>query len=321
MVPFRVGFDRKATGLYYLFDVLGDFLFAIDIGLTFRTGMRDNMLGKIQYNQRKIARDYLRSPWFFIDVLSTFPFEEVALAFTDGKDSVSSAAFTTASFLRISKILRLFKLLRLRKLGIMMEKANDKSWINQNVLSLFKTLAMVVFISHLMACIWYYSTTADPLNSWAAPFMTSSTLEEDELATLQYLVALYWSFTTMTTVGYGDVIATNNTERIVSMVVMIISVSVFGYVIGNIATLLENMDASKHMRSTRTTTLHEYCMTRNLPTSIVTEMKDHFEYYYSKRSPFDEKKILNTLPNNLRLQVVRILKFYCFVEVFILKHI
>ena len=43
----------------------------------------------------------------------------------------------------------------------------------------------------------------------------------------QYLVALYWAFTTMTTVGYGDVTPQTDEERIFCIFAMIIGVAFY----------------------------------------------------------------------------------------------
>ena len=37
----------------------------------------------------------------------------------------------------------------------------------------------------------------------------------------QYVVSLYWSFTTMTTLGYGDITPQNSSERIFAMACML----------------------------------------------------------------------------------------------------
>jgi hypothetical protein len=53
-------------------------------------------------------------------------------------------------------------------------------------------------------------------NSW------SSYVEiRDTSAPRQYLYSLYWVITTMTTVGYGDITAQNDTERAFSMFAMV----------------------------------------------------------------------------------------------------
>jgi voltage-gated potassium channel len=50
-----------------------------------------------------------------------------------------------------------------------------------------------------------------------------------------FVTALYWTITTVTTVGYGDVTATNPTSRIVAMVLMIVAVPVLGLLLADTA--------------------------------------------------------------------------------------
>ena len=55
-------------------------------------------------------------------------------------------------------------------------------------------------------------------------------------------MSIYWAFTTMTTVGYGDIGATVTTEYIVVIFGMLVGASVFGYVIGNVTSMMEGTD-------------------------------------------------------------------------------
>ena len=57
-----------------------------------------------------------------------------------------------------------------------------------------------------------------------------------------YIISMYWTITTMSTVGYGDISGVNNHERIYCAMIMIIGVTFFSYVNGAVASLLSNMD-------------------------------------------------------------------------------
>ncbi len=53
-----------------------------------------------------------------------------------------------------------------------------------------------------------------------------------------YVATIYWTITTICTVGYGDILAVNEVERIVISIFMIIGVFSFGYLSGNITSLI-----------------------------------------------------------------------------------
>ena len=57
-----------------------------------------------------------------------------------------------------------------------------------------------------------------------------------------YVTSMYWTITTMSTVGYGDISGTNSSERIFCAAIMIIGVTLFSYVNGAVASLLANFD-------------------------------------------------------------------------------
>jgi potassium voltage-gated channel Eag-related subfamily H protein 7 len=47
---------------------------------------------------------------------------------------------------------------------------------------------------------------------------------------------------TMTTVGYGDITAKNDIEKMINVLMMILACASFGYIINKLSTLLDELD-------------------------------------------------------------------------------
>jgi hypothetical protein len=60
----------------------------------------------------------------------------------------------------------------------------------------------------------------------------------------RYIWALYWSVTTMATVGYGDISAISIPEKVVAMFAMLIGASIFAYFMGAMSTLITALNAA-----------------------------------------------------------------------------
>ena len=53
----------------------------------------------------------------------------------------------------------------------------------------------------------------------------------------RYIRAIYWSVTTLTTIGYGDITPQNNLQTIYTMFIMLVGAGAYGYLVANIESL------------------------------------------------------------------------------------
>merc|ERR1739848_864265 len=66
---------------------------------------------------------------------------------------------------------------------------------------------------------------------------------EVEVPTIRrYMAALYWSMTTLSTVGYGDIVPTSDGERAYAMLAMVIGGSLYGYIVGCMTSVITEVD-------------------------------------------------------------------------------
>ena len=73
MVPFLMAFHLRSDSVV-IFDTIVDFMFLIDIILTFFTTYVDN--GEIITNTKKIRYNYLKG-WFALDCVAALPYSVV----------------------------------------------------------------------------------------------------------------------------------------------------------------------------------------------------------------------------------------------------
>ena len=64
-----------------------------------------------------------------------------------------------------------------------------------------------------------------------------------------YFVAFYYTITTMTTVGYGDVVGVNTLERLISIINEIVGVIVFSIIMSKLANIasLNDLNDAEHL--------------------------------------------------------------------------
>ncbi|CAE7703789.1 unnamed protein product [Symbiodinium pilosum] len=119
----------------------------------------------------------------------------------------------------------------------------------------------------------------------------------------KYVAALYWVFTTMTTVGYGDIYPMNNIERVFAVGVMIFGATVFGYIVGSVAEMATHGRQDPAAQSLLM--MRQYCEEHSFHQKVLNSVRRHIEFWYQEMSPFDaEQEILQKLPVPLRREVI-----------------
>ena len=73
-IPFKVCFYDETTDLAFYFDTFVDLMFLTDIIITFNTALEDKR-GALEVRCSVIAKDYCKSGWFFVDFLTSIPFQ------------------------------------------------------------------------------------------------------------------------------------------------------------------------------------------------------------------------------------------------------
>jgi len=121
-----------------------------------------------------------------------------------------------------------------------------------------------------------------------------------------YVLSLYWAFTTMTTVGYGDIPVVGDAERGFAIVVMIIGGAFFGYIMGTITGLLENFDQAAVLYREKVNLVKDYVFDRQYPDALSKRIVGGVKYCYSKHTNFDQERLYSMMPAGCKLDLIQV---------------
>jgi voltage-gated potassium channel len=133
-------------------------------------------------------------------------------------DFISSIPFV--DFLRVGRLLRLFRLLRILRAFKSVKHIVEHVYKDKSK-GLLSTVAVIAFLMVLFSSVTI-------LQVETAPNSNIKTAED----------ALWWSYTTLTTVGYGDKFPVTTEGRLIAAVLMTTGVALCGTFAGYIASLL-----------------------------------------------------------------------------------
>jgi voltage-gated potassium channel len=145
----------------------------------------------------------------------------------------------------------------------------------------------LVILIHVTACGWIYMRETLPASD----------------ALRKYIEAVYWSVTTLTTIGYGDITPQNQQQMIYAIFVMLVGFVMMGYLIGNIAGLLNRTDPLRAQYAASLEEVSSFVQYNNIPVNLKHRIIDYFTYMWHQRAAFDEPHILHTLPHGLKSEV------------------
>jgi len=278
VAPLIVVFELEMTPFLVFFDILVTLTFAFDIFVQFNTAYGG--LHELITDRKAIARRYLKG-WFFLDLIATLPFTWI---------------FISSRFAALNRVFRFFRLARLFKLfgsSKTLNRARKLSFVNPAFMRLFMLVFWILVAGHIVACGWIF---IGGVGEYTAASDYSSNGEI-------YLEAFYWTVTTLTTIGYGDITPSTPVQFIYVIFIMLMGAAIYGFIIGNIANIIANIDVAKSQFREKIENIDTFLKYREIPGDLQKRIHDYYDYLWESRRGYEESKLLRDLPSSLKTQV------------------
>ncbi|TGZ55247.1 hypothetical protein CRM22_010433 [Opisthorchis felineus] len=172
---------------------------------------------------------------------------------------------------------------------------------------------------------YYQSTETENLRIWWDNFSSENSilvrgtrLESDEKdggskkhAPLQnsvdkwsaYVTALYFSLSLLTTIGFGNVAAFTETEKLLSCVCMLIGALVYATIFGNITTIVQELYATRTRYNEIMKGVKDFLRIHEVPQELGERVIDYITSSWSVNKGIDTAKVLNYCPKDMQADI------------------
>jgi CRP-like cAMP-binding protein len=283
--------------------------FCIDLCFNFNTAYLAGSFWVI--DRWMIATNYART-WLVIDALSSFPveifdprfglFEAGGASDSEAHYGVSDSAFDPTA-LRALRMVRLLRMLKLLKVQRIIDELEDAFVTSMQLLKIVQMVAGLVYLMHILGCFWYFiASTGEHDKTWLTSYDGGSGLTKP--TSVKYLYSVYWALTTLTTVGFGDIVPTNNTERVYVLCSLLIGALVFGYMLSAIGELVNTLDKNAVVLDDKFAEIKDFTRWHRMGPDLAARVRKYFDYFYMRKSAMDEEAIVANLAPALQREVI-----------------
>ncbi|XP_064623498.1 potassium voltage-gated channel subfamily H member 1-like isoform X2 [Lineus longissimus] len=300
MVPLNVAFKNKTmdTVPLIVIDSIVDVIFFIDIILNFHTTFVGPD-GEVVSDPKVIRMNYLKS-WFVIDLLSCLPYD-VFNAFQHLNEGISS-------------LFSALKVVRLLRLGRVVRKLDH--YLEYVAAVLVLLICLFVLVAHWFACIWYtighsdiydkkvrYGWLQVLANDTMTHLNTSDNEETGISKGMAYVTAMYFTLSCMTSVGFGNVAANTEGEKVFTIVLMIVGSLLYATIFGNVATIFQQLYSTTARYHEMLNNVRDFMKLHDVPKSLSERVMDYIVSTWAITKGIDTSKVLHYCPKDMKADI------------------
>ena len=281
--------------LHYLIDMI----FLFDFIICLFKGYYDFEMNIIR-NNKKIIIHYLNS-FLLIDFLQAIPSFTLFRIFLKPNKNIylnnSASEKWFIVFLLLIKPLKIFKIIRKRQnkaLEDFYTYISESYYLEELTKFLIYFLIFFLFI-HLAICLHIYFS----LQSYPNWIVNINLLNETFFS--KYIASFYFMITTMTSVGYGDIICISFIERIYHIILLFIGTLLYTFLVSKIGNYLRDESHEQIKLSKDLNILESIRITYpTMPFKLYSKIKNHLMTIFTKRKKIGISLLINGVPDAIK---------------------
>lgn len=307
-IPFSLAFglneNIKINGVF-IFNVIIDCVFFFDIIMSFFTAYYD-FDEQLVTEIKLIAVHYLHT-WFALDFITGIPLNSFLdlyrylcqnSLFTISTEQIfTSNSYTLINLLKLLRLLKAFKVFMSNSFSAKMHQF-IKDYMLGKWLRLYVTLFIFVCFIHLFASIFIFCG----LNYYPNWIVNKKMDPKDHEEV--YVASIYFIFATVFSVGYGDVVNSNQIERCYNLFLLIVGLMIYSWTISSISSYYIDGDEKTNEYKRKTALLEEIRVTYdNMPQELFEKIQRYLLYRLNN-DKIDCNSIFQALPIGLRNNLI-----------------
>ena len=288
--PYNIAFQDYTK--IDLIEIIADIFLIIDIILNFFTAYY-NSLGILIMKKRYITKHYLQG-FFLIDFISVLP--------------IINLFFYNESF---DNYIMIFKIIRIIQMKKKMINIHDMAYFIFHKLSIDKKfvhliLLITVFIicNHFCACLWFFLSR---IRKFSSDTWLTNLGYNDKTNFEKYVISFYWTLTTLTTVGYGDITALNTLEKIFTLFIMGFGIIIYSYGIGSLSSILYDYDLKSEEMNQKLNILLKIKKNYKINQSLYEKIKKVLKLDISRNNN-EKMNFILELPRKIKIELLQLMQ-------------
>ncbi|CAD8054681.1 unnamed protein product [Paramecium primaurelia] len=174
-----------------------------------------------------------------------------------------------------------------------------------SILQLFKFTLLIFYVIHIFGCLWFWGGQFSEL------YRESSWIDDrnllDKSWNIQYLSSFYYACVTMFTVGYGDITPKSDEERIIAILLIMVSSVQLPYSINTVGNVISEITSQSELQKKNIRIINTYLHKKRIPYAFQEQIREYLKQYWiqqQEEETMEEKTIINQLSEKLQEQLM-----------------